>query len=88
MKKAICLLMVTWGMILLVYRTESQYISRRGFYVDYNRGDLYMRNFGVINPFSDADSRRIRFDSSRELPKRYFDALAGQSLGKRSATIL
>uniref|UniRef100_A0A7I4KIX7 Bm4200 n=1 Tax=Brugia malayi TaxID=6279 RepID=A0A7I4KIX7_BRUMA len=46
------------------------------------------RNFGIINPFSDSDSRRIRFDSSRELPKRYFDALAGQSLGKRSTTIL
>ncbi|VDM20173.1 unnamed protein product [Wuchereria bancrofti] len=85
MTKAICLLMV---MILLSYRTESQYVSRQGNYIDYNRGDLYMRNFGIINPFSDSDSRRIRFDSSRELPKRYFDALAGQSLGKRSTTIL
>ncbi|KAK6110003.1 Uncharacterized protein BM_BM4200 [Brugia malayi] len=85
MTTAICLLMV---MILLSYRTESQYVSRQGNYIDYNRGDLYMRNFGIINPFSDSDSRRIRFDSSRELPKRYFDALAGQSLGKRSTTIL
>ncbi|KAM3726911.1 Serine/threonine-protein phosphatase UIS2 [Dirofilaria immitis] len=85
MTKATCLLMVIWSMILLAYRTESQYASRRGFYVDHNRGDLYMRNFGVINPFSDADSKRIRFDNSRELPKRYFDALAGQSLGKRNS---
>ncbi|EFO25622.1 hypothetical protein LOAG_02859 [Loa loa] len=88
MTKTICLLMVTLCMILLSYRTESQYISHRGNYIDYNRGDLYMRNFGVVNPFSDSDSRRIQFDSSRELPKRYFDALAGQSLGKRSTTIL
>ncbi|CAG9534817.1 unnamed protein product [Cercopithifilaria johnstoni] len=83
MTKAICLLMITWSMIVLAYRTESQYISRRGNY-GYSRDDLYMRNFGVIN----SDSRRIRFDSPRELPKRYFDALVGQSLGKRSTAIL
>uniref|UniRef100_A0A0R3RGI0 Peptidase M12A domain-containing protein n=1 Tax=Elaeophora elaphi TaxID=1147741 RepID=A0A0R3RGI0_9BILA len=88
MKKAICLLIITWGTILPAYRTESQYIVRRGNYIDYNRGDLYMRNFALINPYSDSDSRGIRFDSSRELPKRYFDALAGQSLGKRSTAIL
>uniref|UniRef100_A0A915Q607 Uncharacterized protein n=1 Tax=Setaria digitata TaxID=48799 RepID=A0A915Q607_9BILA len=84
MTKGICLLMITWGMVLLAYRTKSQHISRRGFYVGDNRDDLHMRNFEVVNPFSNSNNNRIRFDSSRELLKRYFDALAGQSLGKRS----
>ncbi|VDK82109.1 unnamed protein product [Litomosoides sigmodontis] len=76
-----CLLMNTCGLMLLAYRAESQYISHRGNYIDYNRDDLHMRNFGIINPFSNSD--RIRFDSSPELPKRYFDSLAGQSLERQ-----
>ncbi|KAL3981788.1 hypothetical protein ACH3XW_44500 [Acanthocheilonema viteae] len=86
--KAIRLLMITWSMTLIAYHTESQHILPRGNYIDYDRGDLHMRNFDVINPLSNSDGGRIRFDSYRELPKRYFDALAGQSLGKRSAAIL
>lgn len=40
--KTMCLLMNTCGIILLAYRTESQYILNRRNYIDYNRDDLHM----------------------------------------------
>ncbi|MCP9266357.1 hypothetical protein DINM_021896 [Dirofilaria immitis] len=64
MTKATCLLMVIWSMILLAYRTESQYASRRGFYVDHNRAK-FRSNQSILR----CRQQRIRFDNSRELPK-------------------
>ncbi|VDN33857.1 unnamed protein product [Gongylonema pulchrum] len=44
------------------------------------------RHSRAISPFTDPVGKRLitTVDRSRDMPKRYFDALAGQSLGKRS----
>uniref|UniRef100_A0A0M3HR69 Uncharacterized protein n=1 Tax=Ascaris lumbricoides TaxID=6252 RepID=A0A0M3HR69_ASCLU len=42
----------------------------------------------AINPFTDSIGKRnTGIAAERDLPKRYFDALAGQSLGKRASPI-
>ncbi|VDM23794.1 unnamed protein product [Toxocara canis] len=48
----------------------------------------FQRYRRAINPFTDSIGKRNNgILVERELPKRYFDALAGQSLGKRASPL-